>query len=202
MTKKFEPEYLPGATPLDPDEAADLIPTYISTQGELNSLEQENILKAEKWLARRRSMEEVLSEIFLRRLHVEMFGDVWRWAGKYRTTDKSIGISWTYVPSAIKNFLENTRYQVENKVYPLDELGARFHHRLVEIHPFANGNGRHSRYMTDALFRSLGHPQFSWGTIRDAQGIDRKGETRERYIACLKQADARNLEPLFEFVRS
>lgn len=202
MTPKFEPEYLPGATPLDPNEAAELIPTYISTQGELNSLEQENILKAEKWLARKRSTNDVLSESFLRRLHVEMFGDVWRWAGKYRSTDKSIGIPWTQIPSAIRIFLENTRYQIENQVYPLDELGARFHHRLVEIHPFANGNGRHARYMTDALLGALGQPRFSWGTLGDAQGIDRRGTTRERYIGCLKQADARNIGPLVQFVRS
>lgn len=198
----FQPEYLPGATPLDPGEISGLIPTYISTQGELNALEQENILKAEKWLARSRRMEEVLTESFLRRLHVEMFGDVWRWAGQYRTTDKSIGLPWQQVPVAIRNFLDNVRHQVEHQVYPSDEIGARFHHRLVEIHPFANGNGRHSRYMTDALLRAIGVPRFSWGTRTDPRGIDRTGEVRERYIACLKQADARKIGPLLEFVRS
>lgn len=195
-------EYLPGATPLNPNEAEGLIPTYISTQNELNALEQENILKAEKWLGRTRSIDDVLTEGFLLRLHIEMFGDVWRWAGKYRTSDKSIGIHWQQIPTAIRTFLDNTRYQIENKIYSYDELGTRFHHRLVEIHPFANGNGRHSRYATDALLKALHQPTFTWGTLKDKKGIDRFGETREHYIACLKLADQKNIKPLMEFVRS
>lgn len=198
----FHPEYLVGATPLDPDEMSGLIPTYISTQGELNALEQENILRAERWLARRRKTQDVLSESFLRRLHVEMFGDVWRWAGQFRSTDKTIGVPWSQVPTAVRTLLDNALHQVENHVYPLDELGARFHHRLVEIHPFANGNGRHARYMTDALLRSVGHPAFTWGAKKNPHGIDRRGEVRDRYIACLKDADRRDIRPLLEFVRT
>jgi Fic-DOC domain mobile mystery protein B len=198
----YQPEYLPGATPLDPNEVRGLIPTYISTQGELNALEQENILRAEAWLGRRRKLDDILNESFLIRLHTEMFGDVWRWAGKYRTTDKSIGVPWQQVPTAVHNLLENTRYQIENRVYPLDEIAARFHHRLVEIHPFANGNGRHARYATDALLTALSAPTFSWGRKRDPEGIDRRGVIRDVYIAALKEADAKRIAPLLAFVRS
>jgi Fic-DOC domain mobile mystery protein B len=197
----FTPDYLPGATPLDPDEMAGLIPTYISTQGELNALEQENILRAERWLARRRTPTEVLSETFARRLHREMFGDVWRWAGEFRTSDKSIGVPWAQIPTALRNCLDNARYQLEHSVHEPDELAARLHHRLVEIHPFANGNGRHARYLADALLRALDRPAFSWGTRSDPRGIDRTGELRARYLDCLKRADRRDFAGLLAFVR-
>ncbi len=200
MTKRL-PDFPPppGATPLNKDEAAGLIPTYISTQGELNAVEQENILQAEHWLSRARKPETVLSESFFRQLHKEMFGDVWRWAGSYRNTEKTIGVPWAQVPVAIKNMLENARFQLENKVYSADELAARLHHRAVEIHAFANGNGRHARYLADALLEALHQKKFSWGS---ASELGQSSESRNRYIAALKEADKKNLGPLLQFVRS
>jgi Fic-DOC domain mobile mystery protein B len=198
-----ELEYPPGATPLNANESAGLIPTYISTQGELNALEQENILKAERWLARPRKPENILTEKFLRQLHQEMFGDVWRWAGQYRTSEKTIGVLWQQIPMALKNMLENTRYQIENKVYPVDEIAARLHHRIVEIHPFANGNGRHARYFVDALLEALGEKRFSWGSGSDHLGeLGKHGAARKAYIAALKEADRKVIAPLLAFVRS
>jgi Fic-DOC domain mobile mystery protein B len=196
-------EYPPGATPLDANETAGLIPTYISTQGELNALEQENILQAESWLAQIRKPERILSEKFFRDLHRKMFGDVWRWAGSYRATDKSIGVPWSQVPVAVKNMLENVKFQIANKIYSPAELGARLHHRIVEIHPFANGNGRHARYFVDALLESLGEEKFSWGSRRGhIQELSEQGAARREYIAALKEADRKNLGPLLKFVRS
>lgn len=192
-------ETAPGATPLNKDEAAGLIPTYISTQGELNALEQENILKAEHWLSRPRKPAAILSEDFFRQLHREMFGDVWRWAGQYRKSDKTIGVPWMQVPTAVKTMLENARYQLEHGVYEPDELAARLHHRAVEVHAFANGNGRHARYLSDALLESLGRERFSWGAHAE---LGRAGQARTAYIQALKEADHKRLGPLLKFVRS
>jgi Fic-DOC domain mobile mystery protein B len=205
MNHKSPPvlEYPPGATPLDGNEIAGLIPTYISTQGELNALEQENILQAEKWLAQKRKPERILSERFFRDLHRKMFGDVWRWAGTYRTSQKSIGIQWDQIPMAIKNLLDNSLFQLNSDVYPPDELGARLHHRIVEIHPFANGNGRHARYFVDALLESIGKEKFSWGSKSlHLQELSQHGLARKEYISALKEADRKNMAPLIRFVRS
>lgn len=205
MSARIPPklEYPPGATPLDPNEIAGLIPNYISTQGELNAIEQENILRAEQWLARSRKTETILTEKFLRELHHKMFGDVWRWAGQYRTTDKSIGVPWQQITTAIKTMLDNTRYQIEKNIYPPDEIAARLHHRIVEIHPFANGNGRHARYYVDALLESLGKPRFTWGSGQEhLKELSQHGSARQTYIAALKEADRKNMKPLLEFVRT
>lgn len=189
----------PGMTPLNKDELGGLVPTYISTQGELNALEQENILRAEAWLARPRKPQAVLTEKFFRQLHREMFGDVWRWAGAYRNTEKTIGIPWMQIPMAVKTMLENAKFQLENKVYDADELAARLHHRAVEIHAFPNGNGRHARYLCDALLHSLGLEPFTWGAKED---LGKASKARSTYIAALKDADKKNFAPLFKFVRS
>lgn len=196
-------EYPEGATPLDSNETAGLIPTYISTQSELNALEQENILHAEAWLARKRSAEKILTEKFFRELHLKMFGDVWRWAGAYRNSEKSIGIPWNQIPMAVKNMLENAKFQIGEGVYPIEELCARLHHRIVEIHPFANGNGRHARYFVDALLDSLGEPKFTWGSKENhTDELGKHGPARKKYIAALKEADRKNIEPLLKFVRT
>lgn len=189
----------PGATPLNRDEAAGLIPTYVSTQGELNAVEQENILKAEAWLARARKPQSVLCEKFFRDLHRKMFGDVWRWAGAFRKSEKSIGVPWAQVPTAVRSLLDNTRYQLENRVYEPDELAARLHHRAVEIHAFANGNGRHARYLSDAFLESLGQPPFSWGARME---LGQAGSARAAYVAALKEADGKKFAALMRFVRS
>jgi fido (protein-threonine AMPylation protein) len=126
-------ETAPGATPLDRDEAAGLIPSYISTQSELNAVEQENILKAELWLSREHKPEAILSEKFFRQLHREMFSEVWRWAGKYRTSEKSIGVPWAQVPTAVKSALDNALYQLEHKVV-LTRFGGHIRSVLYGVH--------------------------------------------------------------------
>lgn len=190
-------EYAPGATPIDPDEAAGLIPDYISTQRELNELEAVNIAAAVSWA--RRTRANVLSSHYARELHKRMFADVWKWAGSFRRSDKNIGLPWEKVPTALEELRRNTKYQIEHEVFPPDELAARFHHGLVSIHCFVNGNGRHARMMTDALLaRVLNRPAFSWGNATET------GEkvVRDRYIAALRAADRQQFEELFAFVRS
>jgi Fic-DOC domain mobile mystery protein B len=185
-----------GDTALTPEEQEGLIPTYITTRGELNEAEQRNIAAGAIWASRRR--REVLDEAFLRTLHKRMFGDVWRWAGAYRTTAKNIGVDAWKIATDLQGLLGDARYWVEHDTYPADEIAARFHHRLVLIHPFPNGNGRHSRLAADLLAVQLGRDRLTWGRAN----LTNAGDMRECYIAALRAADHHDIGPLLEFVRS
>jgi len=184
------------ATPLSPEEQRELIPAHIAYRSELNEAEQENIARAQDWaLARRR---DPLSEKFVTDLHKQMLGDVWRWAGKFRTSERNLGIPFYEIPVAVCQLLDDVKAWVEYKSYPPDEIAVRFHHRLVQIHPFPNGNGRHSRLIADLLVMRLGGERFSWGSanLQDA------GDVRGRYIAALEAADNQDVGPLLAFARS
>ncbi len=189
--------YAPGATPLDPDEAAGLIPTHISTQGDLNEWEQANILQGLRWALRQKT-RDLLDEKVLRELHRRMLGQTWRWAGEFRRSDKSIGVDWRQIQVQLRDLLRDVKTQIEFAAYPPDEIALRFHHRLVWIHPFANGNGRHARLAADMLIRRLGHSAFSWG----GEALTSAGEPRQAYLAALRAADGRNYAPLLRFARS
>jgi Fic-DOC domain mobile mystery protein B len=189
--------HTPGATPLDPDEIAGLIPRSITTVAALNAYEAENILAAMEWLENARR-KDPLSDDFLKELHRRMFGRTWRWAGQYRLTGKNIGVDPANIAVQIRELTRNCRAQIDAGGIPLDHLAARFHHRLVWIHPFANGNGRHARLATDLLLELRGGEPFSWG----AANLDNQGPVREAYIEALREADRNNFEPLVAFVRS
>lgn len=197
----FKMEYPPGATPLNLNEIEGLIPTYISTQSELNAVEHDNILQGEKW-AFSRKRKNVLTEKFLRELHKQMFGHVWKWAGTYRSSNKSIGVEWFNITGEIKKLLDDVQYWITHETYPMDEIAARFHHRLVWIHPFPNGNGRWARAMTNVLLFTLGFAPFTWGSRQSTETLDQHGDSRARYIRSLKLADARNFSELLAFVRT
>ena len=189
-------EYPPGATPLDADERASLIPGHITNQRELNEWEQLNILQGEAWADKQR--KEILSEGFVRNLHKQMFGDTWRWAGQFRKSDKNIGVDWLKISVELRKLLGDVAAQIEHTSYPPDEVAARFHHRLVAIHPFPNGNGRHARLMADLLAERLGQSRFTWGS----RSLVDASATRQAYITALQAADARNYTPLLVFARS
>ncbi|MGA7181171.1 MAG: mobile mystery protein B [Thiobacillaceae bacterium] len=185
-----------GATPLTPEEREGLIPSYITLRRELNEAEQANILEAEEWaFARKR---DLLSEQFLKTLHKRMFGRVWRWAGEFRLTERNLGVAPYRIAIDLRKLLDDCRFWIENGTYPADEIAARFHHRLVWIHPFPNGNGRHARLATDLLLVGLGQPRFSWGRVN----LIDASETRRAYVAALRAADGHDIGPLLEFVRS
>lgn len=187
----------PGATPLDPDEARGLIPDHIRTQAELNQWEQANVLEGSTWALRTRE-RDILGEHFVRELHRRLFGKTWRWAGIFRTTGKNIGVDAAQIALQLRELLDNTRYWIEHRTFPLDGIAVRFHHRLVAIHPFPNGNGRHARLMTDVLLRRNGAAAFSWG----GANLDAAGDARDRYLAALRAADAGDYQPLMAMVRS
>ena len=185
-----------GSTPLTEEELEQLIPSYITWQHELNEAEQANILEAGEWAFLRK--RDVLTERFLDNLHDRMFRRVWRWAGKHRQSNKNLGIDAYRVPTELRQLVEDCRYWVDNDTYEPDEMATRFHHRLVCIHAYANGNGRHARLATDLLLVALGRKPFSWGRVNLVDA----GETRNSYIAALRAADNHDIEPLLDFVRT
>lgn len=189
--------YPPGATPVDANEAEGLIPSHISLQSELNEWEEANILEARTW-AFGRKRKDLFSERFIKRLHREMFKNTWKWAGQFRTTDKNIGVPWYRIAQDVKTLCDDAQYWIANHTYPEAELAVRFHHRLVSIHPFSNGNGRHARLMTDLIMRGFGLEPFTWGRIHLAT----LGEARRRYIAALRAADGQDIQPLIKFAGS
>jgi Fic-DOC domain mobile mystery protein B len=186
-----------AATPLTDDEKADLIPSFITFRNELNAMEQSNILEAEQW-AFGKKQREILDEKFLRELHKRMFGKVWKWAGSFRKTARNIGVDAWKISVELRTLLDDTRFWIEHKTYPAEEIAARFHHRLVWIHPFPNGNGRHARLAADLLLRQMGQPRFTWG----GTGLVSPGDTRKAYVAALRQADQGDISALLAFVRT
>lgn len=190
-----------GNTPLDADESEGLLPPHITTRAELNGWEAENIREAIEWAAAR--TPDMLDREALKALHQRMFGKTWRWAGTYRTSEKSISpFTWSEVPRLVSDLLENTRAQHAHAMRSdraLDELAARFHHQLVLIHPWPNGNGRHARLATDLLLRRWGRPPFSWGSATSSGPHD---VVRTRYLQALAAADNGRFDALYGFVRA
>lgn len=187
-----------GATALDPEEMEGLIPTHIVLRQQLNEMEQQNISQAELWLLRAR-FKRINRIAQLQTLHKQMFSQVWKWAGMFRKTGKNIGVDAWQVAVALKNLCDDVDTWIEFESYPVDEMAVRFHHRLVYIHPFPNGNGRHARLATDILLtRQLSQPRFTWGSGL----IENTGVIRKRYISALQAADKGEYQSLLDFVKS
>ncbi len=188
-----------GNTPLSPDEQADLIPN-LATKEELNQWERENIIVAYSWALNTRTLARAnaLSEPYIRELHRRMFNQTWKWAGLYRTTEKNIGILHHQIREQLAVLIGDTSYWIEHSTFSADEIAIRFHHRLVFIHPFANGNGRHARLMADVLAKLQGRPEFTW----NGADIVAQGNIRRGYIEALQAADRNDIEPLLSFARS
>lgn len=191
----------PAATPLDAEEFEGLLPTHLASRAELNQWEALNIASALRWVLARRN-PDVLGVKFLRELHRRMFGETWVWAGSFRRSDKSISpFAWHQVPSLMHELVEDTRARrgaSGGSDVERDELAARFHHELVRIHPWPNGNGRHARLATDLLLEQWGRPAFSWG----GADLEIAAAAREPYVAALRSADGGRLDDLIRFARS
>lgn len=185
-------------TPLSPEELADLIPS-LATKEELNEWERENILRAREWAVRdRSSAADVPTDSYVWKLHKRMFDQTWKWAGEYRRTEKNIGIPVYQIREQLATLLGDVRYWIEHSTFPPDEIAVRFHHRLVVIHPFPNGNGRHARLIADILAMKLSRPSFTWG----AADLVKRGEARTNYLNAIRAADRGDIQPLIEFARS
>lgn len=190
--------YGEGQTPISEEERTGLKVKSLSMQHELDEYEQLNIEKAVKWLIGRKfTAKQVLSEAFLRKLHKKMFGDVWKWAGVFRHSEKNIGVRWVTIGRELKKLCDDTLFWVEHKTFSEVEIALRFKHRLVSIHCFPNGNGRHSRIMADVLMENVfGKQEFSW----QASGMVDADEERTIYIEALRSGDRGDFGPLMKFV--
>lgn len=192
--------YIEGQTPIDEDEKEGLLIKTISTRGELDEFEQANIQQAVEWTIKTRfEKDEILTEDFILLIHKKMFGEVWEWAGTKRKTNKNIGVDKYQISSEIKKLMEDCRYWIDNKTYTADEIAIRFSHRLVAIHIFPNGNGRHSRLTADILISNVfNKPVFTWGRSNLSKG----GDVRKKYLKSIYEADNGYLRSLIEFARS
>lgn len=184
-----------GATPLEPEERQGLRFTHIETRAELDRMEQANMQDGMRWLARQRN-PAVLTEDFVRELHSRLFGEVWRWAGTFRQTEKNIGVAPERIGVELRKLLDDCRYWIDHETYPASELTLRFHHRLVWIHLFPNGNGRHARLLTNALsVHELETTPIQWG---DRGPLQSDRAHRDAYIKALRSADGGNMQPLLD----
>jgi Fic-DOC domain mobile mystery protein B len=192
--------YIEGQTPLSEDEQVGLKISSITIREELDEFEQLNIEKAIQWtFGKKLKAEQLFSEKFIKDLHKRMYGDVWKWAGTFRTSEKNIGIKSYLIGVELKQLLDDAVYWTQNKTYNSQEIAIRFKHRLVSIHCFANGNGRHSRLMADLIMEKLYNEKFfSWGSTN----LVKATETRTAYIKAVKKADQQDLLPLIAFAKS
>jgi Fic-DOC domain mobile mystery protein B len=193
-------DYIDGQTPLNEEEQNGLLIPSITTREELDEFEQLNIEKAIQWtFGKKWKAEQLFSEKFVKDLHKRMYGEVWKWAGAFRESEKNLGIKSYLIPTELKVLLDDALFWVENDTYSPDELAIRFKHRLVSIHCFSNGNGRHSRLMADLIMEKLFNATFfSWGS----SNLVKATETRKAYIKAVKMADKQDLQPLIVFAKS
>jgi len=192
--------YAEGQSPLDEDEKEGLKIRTISTRGELDEFEQANIEMAVKWsLSRKIPLEKMLSIAFIKELHKRMFSEVWKWAGTFRQSNKNIGVDKFFIEQELKKLVDDCKYWINHQTWSNDEIAIRYKHRLVKIHPFPNGNGRHSRLSADILVSHiLERPVFTWGGAQ----LNNPGDIRSEYLNAIYDADQGNIRPLINFARS
>lgn len=193
-------ELVDGQTPLDEGEKDCLLIPTITTRGELDEFEQQNIERAIKWtMGRKFKKDDMLTEDFVKLVHKKMYEDVWDWAGEFRKSNKNIGVDRYQVAIELRKLLGDCKFWIDNGTYPPDEIAVRFKHRIVSIHCFSNGNGRHSRMMGDLIIEKIFQlPFFTWGGNAD---LTKTGDTRKEYLAAVKTADKNDVRPLLEFAR-
>jgi Fic-DOC domain mobile mystery protein B len=192
-------DFTASQTPLDEDEKEGLLITTITTHGELDEFEQLGVEKAIEWTMKRKvGLQQILTEDFVRELHKRMFGDIWKWAGQFRTSNKNLGVDKNQIRTEVKKLLDDCQYWIDHKVFAGDEIAVRFSHRIVTIHPFSNGNGRHSRLIADILVsHGFGRTHFSWGSIN----LTAHGAARSAYLKALREAGENDYQSLIVFAR-
>ncbi len=184
-----------NSTPLTEEEKQQLKAKWITTRAELNELETKGIADAEIWLLKNK--KDILNETFIKNLHKKMFGDIWKWAGTFRTTERNIGVAPYEIQPKLRILLDDVKFWINNQTYLPKEIAIRFHHRLVQIHPFPNGNGRISRLMADLLTKQFDLPALNWGS----GNLTEISELRKEYITALRKADDGDYSFLLNFVK-
>ena len=183
-----------NSTPLTEEEKQQLKAKWITTRAELNELETKGIVDAEIWLLQNK--KDILNETFIKNLHKKIFGDIWKWAGTFRTTERNIGVAPYEIQPKLRILLDDVKFWIDNRTFSPKEIAIRFHHRLVQIHPFPNGNGRISRLMADLLMRQFGLPVLNWGS----GSLTEISELRRKYILALQEADNGDYSSLLCFI--
>ncbi len=193
---------LPDETQISEEEKRELKPAII-TQNDLNAFEQENILEARRWIMSKNILKkrDLFSKDFIKELHKNMFKHVWKWAGDFRTTNKNIGVEFFQIETELFKLLKDANYWHEQKTYNINELAIIFHHRLVKIHLFPNGNGRHARLIADAIIKKYEGKKLSWGGRIGDNELRKADETRKAYILALKEADLGSYKGLIAFAQ-
>lgn len=188
-----------GKTPLSAEEQAELIPS-LATREELNEWERENILAARRWALSVRTirLNDPVTFDYIRKLHRRMFDQTWKWAGEFRRTEQTIGVPVHQMMELLGALLGDVQYWLQHKTFQEDEIALRYHHRLVSIHLFPNGNGRHARLIADVLAIRCGAAEFSWGSTE----LVKPGQARAAYLLAMREADAGDIRSLLTFARS
>ena len=185
-----------NSTPLTADEKDGLKLKWITLRSELNEVAARNIAQAQIWLLNNKN-KEIFSTTFLCTLHKKMFGEVWKWAGVFRTTERNIGVAPYQIPVKLMQLFDDVKYWIANNTYSNHEIAVRFHHKLVQIHPFPNRNGRVSRLMADIIFQKLEGKNLYWGNTN----LVNVSEVRKNYINALRNADNGDYSDLLEFTK-
>ncbi len=193
-------DYIDGQTPIDEDEKVGLRVKTVSTREELDEFEQANIQQAYDWTLKNTfKQEEILSVDFILLLHKKMFGEVWNWAGMIRKTNKNIGVDKFMITVELRTLIDDCKYWIDNQTFDPDEIAIQFSHRIVKIHVFPNGNGRHSRLMADIIASNIFHkPVFTWGRTN----LSKTSDIRKQYLNAIYEADRGNVQPLIQFART
>jgi Fic-DOC domain mobile mystery protein B len=186
-----------GDAPMTPDERARLLPS-LSTRAQLNEIERLNINAARIWAMRGAVLKrgDLMTEGFYREVHRRMFGGIWRGAGRYRTTERNPGWEPQRIAEGVALFLDDAEGWLRFSTFPVHEAAVRLHHRLVSIHPWSNGNGRHARLIADIIVAANGEKALSWGAL--SAGAE-PGSARARYLEAVRVADAGDFTPLLGF---
>lgn len=189
-----------GQTEITPDEKR-FLKLPITTMEELNTIESIEITKARLWAlsAKTLNRNDIISLDFLMKLHKKMFSEIWSWAGKFRTTDKNIGVPVHHIQEQLKCLIDDTNYWQENAIFTLEEIALRFHHKLVQIHVFNNGNGRHARLLADCFLKKNLKKIFDW----DYNNVlHTKTKARTDYLNAMKKADNGDYTHLLNLFRT
>ncbi len=196
----LELSYTYGQTPISEEEKEGLIIRTISTRGELDEFEQQNIENAMEWtLSQHFSPDRILSMGFILEVHKQMFDRTWVWAGTIRKSNKNIGVDKLQINPGLQMLIDDCKFWIENEKFSKDEIAVRYKHGLVKIHPFPNGNGRHSRLCADILVsHAFRKDVFTWG----GSNLAEPGGMRKKYLEAIHAADNGDLEPLVKFARS
>lgn len=190
---------IPGETPIDPSGLLPKLKDSIRNRAELNVIEAENVrLAVVKYLSKRPSKRTAPFTLkWVCKLHKEMLGDVWTWAGKIRKIQLNLGPKAYLVGPRLLSLLQDLAAW-ETGDMPIIEQAAMLHHKTVYLHPFENGNGRWARLLGNIWLKQHDAPTIDWP---EATLVGLGSDVRAEYMDALWRADELDYGNLFELHR-